>query len=138
MTLDLNAVMSIIANGPAVTASTVSDTCQPFIYRSSLILHLLDRSLPCRSPLSQFLSKRGDVLVGPFIVHCFSHRSIGPQVTGQRLIWPCVWPATNFFEATRGVARSGRFLRFYRRTTNMLVPLPRWIHSRSRSPRPMT
>jgi hypothetical protein len=72
MTLDLNAVMSIIANVPAAIASTVRGTRHPFIYHSTLILYSLDRSLSCRSPLSQFLSnKRGDVLVGSFNPHRF-------------------------------------------------------------------
>ncbi len=71
MTLDLNAVMSIIANVPAAIASTVRGTRHPFIYHL-LILYLLDRSLSCRSPLSQFLSSKcGDVLVGPFDTHHF-------------------------------------------------------------------
>ena len=40
MTLELNAVMSVIGNGPAVVTGTVGDTYNPFIYRSLLILYL--------------------------------------------------------------------------------------------------
>ena len=68
MTLNLNPVMSIIANVPAAVASTVRTSV--IRSHSSLILYLLDCSLSCRPPLSQFLSnKRGDVLVGPFDSH---------------------------------------------------------------------
>ena len=69
MTLNLNAVMSIIGNGPAAVVATVGGTRHLSIYHSSLILCLLDRSLSCHSPLSQLLSKRGDFLVGPFTAH---------------------------------------------------------------------
>ena len=72
MILDLNAVMSVIGHAGAYIASTVGGTRHPFIYHSSLILSLLDRSLSCSSPLSQFLfSRRGCALVSPFHAHRF-------------------------------------------------------------------
>ena len=69
MAIDLNAVMSLIANGPAAVAATVGGTRHPSINHSSLILYSLDRSLSCRSPLSQFLNRHRDFLVGPFNAH---------------------------------------------------------------------
>ena len=69
MAIDLNAVMSLVANGPAAVAATVGGIRYSSIYHSSLILYLLDRSLSCRSPLSQFLNKCGDFLVSPFNAH---------------------------------------------------------------------